>query len=98
MRMTKQEIETVINFNDAEKVAYIQTRQKSMKNRMKKLGVEPSHTQAGYEALKFLKKSIKIRLPRKLSKKQLETRRATLDKINSEKNPDVRVREPRIEH
>ena len=38
MRMTKQEIETVINFNDAEKVAYIQTRQKSMKNRMKKLG------------------------------------------------------------
>ena len=98
MNLTKSEAETVINFNDAEKVAYICTRQKSMKAKMKKLGVEPSYTQADYEVYIVPRQSIKISLPRKLSEKQKEARRATMARINSEKNPDVRVREPRIEH
>lgn len=98
MSLTKLETETVINFNDAEGVAYISTRQRSMVTRMKKLGVEPNYSQADYDVYEVPKKWIKISPPRKLTEKQLEARRATLARINSEGNSGVRVREPRVEH
>lgn len=98
MSLTKLEKETVINFNDAESVAYISTRQRRIKTRMKKLGIEPSSKQADYERYIIPVNCISIRRPRELSKKQLEARRGTLARINSEKNQDVPVREPRVEH
>lgn len=39
-KLTKYEMETVINFNDAEKIAYISSSQKRIKEQLKKLAEE----------------------------------------------------------
>ncbi len=86
MSLTKLETETVINFNDAEDTASITTRQRRVKTRMKKLGVEPSHKQADYEVYIVPKNWVKISPPKKVSTKQRELARERMIKIHSERD------------
>ena len=76
--MKKIEIETVISFNDEENFAQISTRQKRIKTRMAKIGVEPHHKQADYECFRVPKSWIRIRPPRKVSDSQREEARKRL--------------------
>ena len=76
--MKKIETETVISFNDEEGFAQISTRQKRVKSRMAKLGVQPHHRQADYECFRVPKKWIKISAPRKVSESVREEARNRL--------------------
>jgi len=76
--MKKIEIETVISFNDEDAFAQISTRQKRVKSRMAKLGVNPHHKQGDYECFRVSKRWIRINAPRKVSDKQRETARRNL--------------------
>jgi len=76
--MKKIETETVISFNDEESFAQISTRQKRIKTRMAKLGVNPHHKQADYECFRIPKGWIRINPPRKVSESQRETARMNL--------------------
>ena len=67
MKLTKLETETVINFNDAEKIASVSTRQKSVKLKLSKLGYVPHHNQADYEVYLVPKTCIRFRNARVLS-------------------------------
>lgn len=70
--MSKLENETVIDINDAEDIANIATRQKSIINKLKKMGLEPIYTQAGYERYVVPKKWIYIKPPKEVTQKQRE--------------------------
>lgn len=72
---TRIETETVISMNDEEDFAQISTRQRTVKTRMRKLGVEVNHKQADYECYRLPKKWIKISPPRKVSKAQRKAAR-----------------------
>ena len=67
MKLTKLETETVINFNDAEKIASVSTRQKSVKLKLSKLGYTPHHNQADYEVYIVPKTCIRFGKPRVFS-------------------------------
>lgn len=79
----KLETETIINFNDLEKECQISTRQKVIKNRMKKLGVAPSHTQSDFACYRVPKKWIKVSPPRKVSEAQRKAARERAKKTVS---------------
>jgi hypothetical protein len=51
-KLTKYEMETVINFNDAEKIAYVSSSQKRIKEQLKKLAEEhPDEVKITHEDL-----------------------------------------------
>lgn len=68
--MTKIERETVVSFNMAEGHAEIATRMKSVKTKMRKLGIKPNKAQADYEVYKVPKNYVRIGPPRKVGEKQ----------------------------
>ena len=80
--MTKIETETVINFNDAENIAHISTRQRRIKNHLRKLGILPTDKQADYECFDVPIEWISIRPRRKASEKQKEAARRNILKAH----------------
>jgi len=76
--MTKLERETVINFNDEEQVARIATRQKKVKTRLKKLGVEPHSKQGDYECYLVPTSWIRIGPPKRVSENQRNAARRNI--------------------
>ncbi len=68
--MEKIEIETIINFNMGDKMAWIATRMKSIKTLMRKLGREPYRMQGDYACYLVPKSWIRISPLRKVSEKQ----------------------------
>jgi hypothetical protein len=76
--MTKAERETVINFNDDEQVASIATRQKRVKTRFQKLGVEPTRKQGDYVCYMVPKSWIKISPPKQVSENQRKAARKNI--------------------
>ena len=86
MGLSRLERETVVNFNDLEKVAYISTRQQSVKTRLKKLGIEPIHKQADYEVYEVPKNWIKISKPKKVSDSQRKAAARNMNKFHSQRS------------
>lgn len=72
---TRIETETVICMNDEEDFAQISTRQRTIKTRMRKLGMERNHKQADYECFRVPKCWVKISPPRKVSEAQRKAAR-----------------------
>jgi len=81
MRLTRQEQETIINFNQAEDIAYIYTCSKSWMRHMEKvLGLQPTEIYGSYaRAYQCPKAWIrKPQKPRQLSEKQKRALRERL--------------------
>ena len=76
--MTKAERETVISFNDEEGEARISTRQKRVKTRLRKLGVEPYRKQGDYECYHVPTSWIRFNPPKKVSESQREAARKNI--------------------
>lgn len=76
MGLSKYEKETVINFNDAEKIVYLSTSQDYMKRRIKKLAEEhPNEVKITSEdqytiIAELPKKYVKVSPPRFISEEQ----------------------------
>ena len=91
MRLSKQEQETIINFNQAENIAYIYTCSRSWMNHLEnKLGLKPVRVESyarDYECPKaWIRKPLK---PKKLSEEQRQkiSKRLQKESILSEVSP-----------
>jgi hypothetical protein len=85
MGLTRQETETVINFNDAEDDAWIATRQKRVKSMMRKRGIKPFRTQGDYECYLVPKRWVKVSPPRRVSETQRKIARERFKKLQARK-------------
>ena len=92
MRLTAQERETIVNFNEAEGKAYVFTYNKSWQKHLEqKLGLKPVNVNGfGGRDYELPKKMIKPpKPPRKVSQKQREAARTTMHKIHSRRQQRI---------
>lgn len=92
MGLSRYEKETVINFNDEEKIAYLSTSQDAMKRRIRRLAEEhPNEVEITSEdkytlIAKIPKKYVRVSPPRFVSEEQRIAAAERLKKYREQKN------------
>jgi len=89
MTLTKEEMETTINWDESSPDADVLTYNRSLQRRMKEIGIEP-YLNNGYGGKLYTipKKLISIRKPRKLTVEQRQKLGARLRESRKQKSPN----------
>lgn len=90
--MKRIERETIINFNDGENEAGIETFSRGLKTRLRKLGIVPIRIQGEHESYRVPKQWIKVSPPRRVSERQRNAARELMNKHNLRTKSTVEYR------
>jgi hypothetical protein len=79
VKLTREEKETIINFNEGEAMVNVFTYNKRWQRRMKEMGVKSIRTEGQAKEYEFLKKWLRLPVkPRQLTLNERERRRKSL--------------------
>ena len=79
VKLTREEKETIINFNEGEPMVNVFTYNKRWQRRMKEMGIKPICTEGQAKEYKFPKKWLRLPVrPRQLAPDERERRRKSL--------------------